>query len=89
MDNDIESAAAATIVIAIICKRRKVKIRKKSSAWVKPWLKRREERGIFLGLTLFRVGFLNLIYGWGGGKTAPPYLNFCLRTARDMKLCTG
>ena len=42
MDNDI--------VIAIICKRRKVKIRKKRSAWVKPWLKRREERGIFLGL---------------------------------------
>ena len=30
----------------------------------------------------------------GGGKTAPlppppPYLNFCLRTAIDMKLCTG
>ena len=47
MDNDIESAAAATIVIAIICKRRKVKIRKKRSAWVKPWLKRREERGIY------------------------------------------
>ena len=48
MDNDIESAAAATIVIAIICKRRKVKIGKKRSAWVKPWLKRREERGILV-----------------------------------------
>ena len=28
----------------------------------------------------------------GGGKLPPPpppHLNFCLRTARDMKLCTG
>ena len=25
----------------------------------------------------------------GGGQNCPPYLNFCLRAARDMKLCTG
>ena len=28
------------------------------------------------GLTLFRVGFLNLIFGWGGGQNCPPTLTF-------------
>ena len=39
-------------------------------------------------LTLFRVGFLNLVFGRGGGKL-PSYLNFCLRIARGLKLAQG
>ena len=55
---------------------------------------------IIIFVTLFRVGFLNLLFGCvcrgggGGGEKRegaelPFYLNFCLTTARGMKLCTG
>ena len=55
---------------------------------------------IIIFVTLFRVGFLNLLFGCvcvergeGRGKREgaelPLYLNFCLTTARGMKLCTG
>ena len=55
---------------------------------------------IIIFVTLFRVGFLNLLFGCvcvergeGRGKREgaelPLYLNFCLTTARGMKLWTG
>ena len=55
---------------------------------------------VIIFVTLFRVGFLNLLFGCvcvergeGRGKREgaelPLYLNFCLTTARGMKFCTG
>ena len=61
---------------------------------------------IIIFLTLYSVGFFNLLFGCvcvfvcvcvcvclcvlgGGGAKLPPYLNFSLKTAKDMKLCTG
>ena len=46
MDSE-EDVAAAAIVIAIICKRREKRERKRNrSIWVKPWLQRRNELGV-------------------------------------------
>ena len=47
MDSELECVVAAAVVVAVISKRRNKKKRKKRSVWVKPWLKRREERGVF------------------------------------------
>ena len=46
MDSDSECAAAA-IVFAVLLKRRKKSKRKKRSAWVKPWLQKRTQLGIY------------------------------------------
>ena len=46
MDTELK-CAAATLIIGILLKRRKRKNRKQRSAWVKPWLKRRNERGVY------------------------------------------
>ena len=46
MDSDSECAAAA-IVVAVLLKRRKRSKHKKRSAWVKPWLQKRTQFGIY------------------------------------------
>ena len=46
MDSDSECAAAA-IDFAVLLKRRKKSKRKKRSAWVKPWLQKRTQLGIY------------------------------------------
>ena len=46
MDSDSECAAAA-IVVAVLLKRRKRSKHKKRSAWVKPWLQKQTQFGIY------------------------------------------
>ena len=47
MDNDVESIAAASIILAVVSRKRKTKNRKVRCTWVRPWLKRREELGVY------------------------------------------
>ena len=45
-----QEECAAAIVVVIILKKRKKKRRKKRKLWVKLWLSRRNERGIYNNL---------------------------------------
>ena len=48
MDSEEEGAAAAAVIITIISKRKKTrKKRLHRTAWVKPWLSRRSELGVY------------------------------------------
>ena len=46
MDSDTELAAAAAIIIATISKRKKGR-RKPRTTWVKPWLQKRSQLGMY------------------------------------------
>ena len=47
MDSDIECAAAAVLIAAILKKKKRNKKRKRRTVWVKPWLNRRNELGVY------------------------------------------
>ena len=47
MDSDVESIAAASIILAVVSRKRKTKKRKVRCTWVRPLLKRREEFGVY------------------------------------------